>query len=158
MRHLPPPATPAPCNATRRSGPSVILWLAAPLLLCACAVSGPVPPLPAEPGSQTLKAQLRDTAPEALPEGQCITQVSPETGGAYWFESLCDKAFTAEFTASLQRALAARGLYRGAIDGRRNAATSRAILAYQSERGLPSTTLSRLAAQQMGLIVWSDGR
>ncbi|QOL83166.1 hypothetical protein F3W81_09745 [Pseudooceanicola spongiae] len=54
--------------------------------------------------------------------------------------------------ASLQRALAARGLYAGSISGQMNSATQDAVQAYQAPLGLDSRQLSLAAARQMGLI------
>lgn len=68
-----------------------------------------------------------------------------------WFETPCPDAFTPEFTASLQRALKARGHYRGPVTGEMNRATLIAVRAYQKPQGLDSATLSLAAARQMGL-------
>lgn len=71
---------------------------------------------------------------------------------ATWFETPCEAALTAEFTASLQRALAARGHYRGPVTARMDARTRAAIRAYQRPQGLDSGMISLAAARQMGLI------
>lgn len=71
---------------------------------------------------------------------------------ATWFETPCDAALTPEFTASLQRALAARGHYRGPATGRMDRRTRAAIRAYQRPQGLDSGMISLSAARQMGLI------
>jgi hypothetical protein len=69
-----------------------------------------------------------------------------------WLETPCPEQLTPEFTASLQRALAARGYYRGATTGQINRATRLAIRRYQKETGLDSSTLSLDTARQLGLI------
>lgn len=69
-----------------------------------------------------------------------------------WFETPCDGQLTPEFNASLQRALAARGLYRGPITGRMDARTRVAVRAYQKPQGLDSGMISLAAARQMGLV------
>ena len=68
-----------------------------------------------------------------------------------WFETLCSEEITPAFIASLQRALAARGYYGGAADGRMSLATKRAIRSYQAEQGVDSDVLSLAAARQLGL-------
>lgn len=65
----------------------------------------------------------------------------------------CPEALTADFTASLQRALAARGLYSGPVTGQWNAETGAAVRRFQAPLGLDSAVLSMDAAQQMGLVV-----
>ncbi len=69
-----------------------------------------------------------------------------------WFETPCDAELTPEFIASVQRALAARGLYRGAINGEMDARTRRAVRAFQAPQGLDSGILSLAAARKLGLV------
>ncbi|MFD2738470.1 peptidoglycan-binding protein [Sulfitobacter aestuarii] len=69
-----------------------------------------------------------------------------------WFETPCDEVLTAEFVASLQRALQVRGFHRGAISGRLDGATRRAVRAFQLQSGLDSAVLSLAAARRLGLI------
>lgn len=69
-----------------------------------------------------------------------------------WFETLCADALTSQFIASVQRALAVRGLYSGQINGRFDRATRRAISAYQRPQGLDSEILSLAAARKLGLV------
>ena len=69
-----------------------------------------------------------------------------------WFETPCDDVMTPEFTATLQRALKARGHYQGAVNGRMDGRTQAAIRAYQKPQGLDSGMLSLAAARQMGLM------
>ncbi len=68
------------------------------------------------------------------------------------FEALCESDFTEQFVASLQRALAARGHYKGPVTGEMTARTRSAIRAYQKPQGLDSAVLSMAAARQLGLI------
>ncbi|MBW6505568.1 MAG: peptidoglycan-binding protein [Rhodobacteraceae bacterium] len=75
-----------------------------------------------------------------------------------WFRTPCDEQMTPEFIASLQRALRARGLYRGPAGGELDPATIRALGAYQAPRGLPSGTLALATAQELGLIAWQPPR
>ncbi|MFD1341564.1 peptidoglycan-binding domain-containing protein [Litorisediminicola beolgyonensis] len=69
------------------------------------------------------------------------------------FEAPCPAEITPEFLATLQRALAARGLYRGPVTGTLDAATRDAIRAYQSTRGLDSAQLSLESARALGLVI-----
>jgi hypothetical protein len=69
-----------------------------------------------------------------------------------WFEIPCPPAFTVEFVSTLQRALQARGLYSGAVNGNMDDATRRAVLAVQSARGLPSDVLSIETARELGIV------
>ena len=69
-----------------------------------------------------------------------------------WYEVPCAADLTPEFTASLQRALAARGYYRGQVTGDMDPATQNAVLRYQRDEGLNSKTLSVAAARKLGLI------
>ncbi|PWK60713.1 peptidoglycan-binding domain-containing protein [Roseicyclus mahoneyensis] len=73
-----------------------------------------------------------------------------------WFQIPCEmQVGDPEFIASLQRALAARGLYQGPVTGEMTRRTERAIRAYQEPQGLDSTILSLAAAQQLGLSLWN---
>lgn len=73
-----------------------------------------------------------------------------------WFEVPCALAAgERDFIASLQRALAARGLYAGPITGELNRRTRQAIRAYQAPQDLDSDILSLAAAQQLGLALWN---
>ena len=68
------------------------------------------------------------------------------------FEAPCPDALTPEFIASLQRALAARGLFDAPISGELDTATRSAIRGYQSARGLDSDRLSAGMARDLGLM------
>ncbi len=70
------------------------------------------------------------------------------------FEVPCPEMFTPDFIASLQRALAARGLYRDTPSGEMDTATRQAIRAYQSAAGLDSDLLSMESALRLGLIAY----
>ena len=76
--------------------------------------------------------------------------VTPRTDR--WFEIPCPPDFTVEFVSTLQRALQARGLYDGAINGNLDAATRRAVLAVQTQAGLPSDVLSIATARELGIV------
>lgn len=72
-----------------------------------------------------------------------------------WFRIPCESDLNEDpmvFTASLQRALKARGFYGADISGQSNAATRAAILRFQRRFGLESDVLSMAAAQALGLV------
>lgn len=69
------------------------------------------------------------------------------------FRAPCANEMDAEFVATLQRALKARGYYRGVPTGRMDRATLDAVRAYQDRRGLASNKLSLAAAKEMGIVV-----
>lgn len=69
-----------------------------------------------------------------------------------WFETPCADVMTPDFIASVQRALAARGLYTGAVTGRLDARTRAAIALYQAPLGLESERLSLDSARRLGLV------
>lgn len=71
-----------------------------------------------------------------------------------WFETPCEADTDPVFIATLQRALAARGIYRGADTGVMDIRTRRAIREYQRPQGLNSSVLSLAAARLLGLAVW----
>ncbi len=72
---------------------------------------------------------------------------------AQWFETPCPPSFTVEFVSSLQRALIARGLYTGPVNGAMDSSTRAAILMVQREAGLQSDILSIETARALGLVV-----
>ncbi|TDK43100.1 peptidoglycan-binding domain-containing protein [Antarcticimicrobium luteum] len=69
-----------------------------------------------------------------------------------WFETPCAQDLTPEFLASLQRALAVRGHFKGAVTGQMDARTRAAVRRYQKPQGLDSGILSLAAARKLGLV------
>jgi len=69
-----------------------------------------------------------------------------------WFKTPCRADLAPTFMASVQRALRARGLFRGRITGVYDAKTGRAIRKYQRPLGLDSATLSLASARKLGLV------
>lgn len=69
-----------------------------------------------------------------------------------WFEVPCDDALTADLVRTLQRALRARGLYTGPVNGQMDPRTRRAVRKYQKPQGLDSGILSLAAARSLGII------
>lgn len=121
----------------------------------------------AAPPAQTLTATSTDAcwATDTVPAVvQTVYVDNPETGAREphqvtisqaenrMFAVPCPDQMTSELTASLQRALSARGHYSGAITGTYDAATAEAVRSYQAPLGLNSARLSLDAAQQLGLV------
>lgn len=71
------------------------------------------------------------------------------------FETPCPATLTPDFVSSLQRALKARGLYRGPVSGVLDGRTGRAVRAFQRDFGPDSATLSIQAARRLGLVALS---
>ena len=71
-----------------------------------------------------------------------------------WFRTPCPEEIGQPevFTASLQRALKARGFYGGAVTGESGPETLAALQRYQAANGLESATLSLEAARALGLV------
>jgi len=69
------------------------------------------------------------------------------------YETPCPNVMTAEFKASVQRALLARGYYRGQIDGNLTGRTARAIERFQADQGdIETETLTLRSARALGLV------
>lgn len=79
---------------------------------------------------------------------QMIVEERRET----WFETPCEDVLTVEFVQSLQRALAARGLYGGPLTGEMDARTRHAVRRFQAPGGLDSGILSLDTARRLGLV------
>lgn len=69
-----------------------------------------------------------------------------------WFRAPCDADMTAQFVASVQRALKARGIYQEAVSGVYDAATAEAVRRFQEPKGLDSPVLSLAVARDLGLV------
>jgi Putative peptidoglycan binding domain len=69
-----------------------------------------------------------------------------------WFRTPCPEAQNAEFWASVQRALKARGYYLLPLTGQNDPDTAEAVRRFQAERGLDSSILSLAAARELGLV------
>jgi len=69
-----------------------------------------------------------------------------------WFETPCAEALTPEIISTLQRALAARNFYKGAINGTLDARTRAAVQNFQRVEGRDSPVLTLTTARQLGVI------
>lgn len=72
--------------------------------------------------------------------------------GNRWFEIPCALRDDPEFIATIQRALAARAIYGGPINGLYDMRTRAAVRAFQRPQGLDSGVLSLPAARTLGLV------
>ncbi len=137
----------------------------------AAGTPGAAPP-GADPGTcwtrQTLPAVIETVtrhrlveAAKTAPDGRVLTparyrterrQHIVEERRAIRFQTPCPNQVDREFIASLQRALATRGLYRGEVSGRYDTATRLSVRSYQAEMGLESGVLSLKAARTLGLV------
>jgi hypothetical protein len=139
--------------------------------------SSQVPPPPgAEPGS----CWGRDITPAVLETVTHQVQVDPATQDAagkvlspatyrtettqqivkeravVLFQTPCPDLVDTDFTASLQRALLARGLFEGEIDGYYDIRTQRAVRAFQKAGGGPNSgILSLEGARLLGLVAYA---
>lgn len=112
---------------------------------------------------ETVTEQVVVTAPERDAQGRVIRPGSFRTDirqriveerREIWFETPCAAQDDPAFIASVQRALAARGVYRGPISGVMDRRTRNAIREFQEPQGLDSGVLSLAAARLLGLAVW----
>ncbi len=72
------------------------------------------------------------------------------------FETICPPAYTDEFVATLQRALATRGFYAGPVNGIMDTATGRAVQDFQRQDGPDSPLLSIETARDLGIVALSQ--
>lgn len=146
-----------------------IAALSEPGVVRATTTSGPPG---AEPGTcwgrdvspaivETVTEQIMLQPAEVLGDGTVINPAAYKTETRQmivrerretWFRTPCDEDLPIDFTATLQRALQARGHYRGPITGEMDARTRAAIRRYQAPQGLDSAILSLQAAQTLGLV------
>ncbi len=68
------------------------------------------------------------------------------------FETVCPPTYTIAFVTSLQRALQARGVFTGAVNGFLDGPTSSAVQIFQERRGVNSPVLSIETARALGLV------
>ncbi len=99
------------------------------------------------PAVKTTDGRVLEPAKFTSETRQEITRQREES----YFQTPCPHALSPDYIASLQRALAARGSYAGAITGTLDRETAAAIRAYQAPLGIDSATLSLRAARDLGL-------
>ncbi|KIC19809.1 peptidoglycan-binding domain-containing protein [Leisingera sp. ANG-Vp] len=132
-RYAPPGAAPGTCWS-KHTSPAVIETVTSQVL--------------AEPAQLDSSGQVVRPAVFRTETSQQIVQPRQER----WFEIPCPASMTPDFIRTIQRALAARGLYRGPIHGQMDKATRSAVRRYQAPLGLDSGTLSLASARKLGLV------
>lgn len=111
---------------------------------------------------ETVTEQIEETAASTAPDGTEIsatyrTQTTQRVIGdreMEYFRTPCEDVFSTYFLETLQRAMAARGLYAAPVTGVLDTATASAIRNWQRPRGIDSATLSLQAAKILGLLRW----
>jgi len=68
-----------------------------------------------------------------------------------WKKVVCQSSMGSSTIQGVQRALKAKGLYSGPIDGIYGSATKSAIRSYQKAKGLPVAGLSVATMESLGL-------
>lgn len=110
---------------------------------------------------ETVTEQVMVQPPEVTADGSVTTPGSFRTvtrqeitheRREVLFETLCPEALTPDFVGSLQRALKARGHYRGPINGVMDVHTALAIKSFQRIAGHDSPLLDIATARSLGLI------
>jgi hypothetical protein len=94
-------------------------------------------------GQLVSPAQYETTRTQTITKPRSITKI----------DAVCPEDLTPEFIASLQRAFQARGLFSSTITGSMDTPTRRAILNFQTVRGIESATVMKATAQELGLVV-----
>ncbi|MGK7652442.1 peptidoglycan-binding domain-containing protein [Roseovarius sp. B08] len=96
----------------------------------------------ADDGTVTRPASYRTETSQKIVQERRVTR----------FRVPCRAEMTPEFNASVQRALKARGLYHGPINGEMDRRTRAAIRSFQKPQGFDSDILSVAGARQLGLV------
>ena len=130
---LPPGAAPGTCWAQDTS-PAVVETVTEQILVTPAEV--------ADDGTVTRPASYRTETAQKIVQERLVTR----------FRVPCRAEMTPEFNASVQRALRARGLYRGPINGEMDRRTRAAIRSFQKPQGFNSDILSVAGARQLGLV------
>ena len=94
-------------------------------------------------GQLVSPAQYETTRTLTITKARSITKI----------DAVYPEDLTPEFIASLQRAFKARGLFSSTITGLMVTSTRRAILNFQTVRGVKSATVMKATAQELGLAV-----
>lgn len=108
---------------------------------------------------ETVTDQIAQAASPSQDAGY-VTQVQQnivQPRAQIWFRTPCDGVLTGDVITTLQRALAVRGFYSEDLTGQLDAATRRAIRAYQLPRGLNSDRLSLATARELGIVAADFG-
>ena len=106
--------------------------------------------------TRLFQPKKRNTAGQLVSPAQyetTRTQTITKTRSVTKIDAVCPEDMTPEFIASLQRAFQARGLFSSTITGSIDTSTRRAILNFQTVRGVASATVMNATAQELGLVV-----
>jgi hypothetical protein len=133
---------------TRLMAPLVAL-----LVLAACQAG-----LDSPAAERAQPATVPPAVPTAVDPDACWAQDRVTTPAGLAEDRLfavpCPAAATEDFWASVQRALAVRGLYTGPVTGHSGPLTGEAVRRFQAPLGLDSPILSLDGARQLGLMPW----
>ena len=103
---------------------------------------------------ETRPAQFDAAGNEIAPAVFGKRQVETETalGNGAWFRKICTPTLSPEFISSLERALAARGYFKGRVTGTLSNRLKTAIQLYQSDAGLDTSVPSHAMGFRFGLL------
>ena len=135
LRGTPPPGSPAGACWGREAQPAVVETVTEQVML--------------QPAQVRADGTVEAPAIYKTETRQAIVSERKEL----WFRTPCEAELTPDVISSLQRALQARGLYSGAINGEMDRPTRRGVRKYQAPLGLDSGILSLAAARKLGLSV-----
>ena len=102
-----------------------------------------------QPKKRNTTGQLVSPAQYETKQTQTITKPRSVTK----IDAVCSEDMTPEFITSLQRVFQACELFSSTITGSMDMSTRRAILNFQTFRGVSSATDTKAAAQELGLVV-----
>ena len=88
-------------------------------------------------------AQYEITRTQAIIKPRSVTKI----------DAVCPEDMTPDFITSLQRAFQARELFSSTLTASMDMSTRRAILNFQTVRGVSSETVTKATAQALGLVV-----
>jgi hypothetical protein len=103
-----------------------------------------------------VQPEKRDTAGQLVSPAQyetTRTQTITKPRSVTKIDAVCPEDMTPEFITSLQRAFQACELFSSTLTGSMDMSTRRAILNFQTVRGVSSATVTKAAAQELGLVV-----
>ena len=94
-------------------------------------------------GQLVSPAQYETTRTQTIPKPRSVTKI----------DAVCPEDMVPEFITSLQRAFQARELFSSTLTASMDMSTRRAILNFQTVRGVSSETVTKATAQALGLVV-----
>ena len=94
-------------------------------------------------GQLVSPTQYETTRTQTITKPRSVTKI----------DAVCPEDMTPEFITSLQRAFQARELFSSTLTASMDMSTRRAILNFQTVRGVSSETVTKATAQALGLVV-----